>query len=45
MLADILATILAAILISGGLWYLLAFARYMRSGQYTVDKRFWDVTH
>ena len=45
MLADILTAILAAILLGCGLWYLLTFVRYMRSGQYTVDKRFWEVTH
>ena len=45
MLADILNAILAAVIFGGGLCYLLAFVRYMRSGQYTVDKRFWEVTH
>ena len=45
MLTDILTAILAAILFGGGGLYLIAFIRYMRSGQYTVDKRFWEVTH
>ena len=45
MLTDIFTAILAILLLGGGLWYLLAFVRYMRSGQYTVDKRFWEVTH
>lgn len=44
MLTDILTAILAAILFGGGGLYLIAFIRYMRSGQYDVDKRFRELS-
>jgi hypothetical protein len=44
MLTDFLTAILAAILLGGGAWYLFAFVRYMRSGQYDVDKRFRELS-
>jgi len=39
MLADIVAVILAILVSAGGLVYLFALIRYVRSGQYDVDKR------
>ena len=44
MLTDILTMILAAILLGGGGWYLFELIRYMRSGQYDVDKRFRELS-
>ena len=44
MLSDIFAVILAVLIFGGSIRYLFAFIRYMRSGQYEVDKRFWEIT-
>jgi len=40
----ILAILIAAIVIGGGLWQLTAFIRYIRSGEYETDKRLSDIT-
>ena len=44
MLTDILTAILAVTLIGCGGWYLFEFIRYIRSGQYEVDKRFRELS-
>ena len=45
MLENLICILFAAILLGCGGAYLFAFARYIASGKYVVDKRFWDVTH
>ncbi|MEI7846277.1 MAG: hypothetical protein WCK35_10780 [Chloroflexota bacterium] len=44
MLANLLCILLVLILLGAGGAYLFAFVRYIKSGQYAVDKRFMDVT-
>ncbi len=44
MLSDLLTAILAALIFGGGVWYLIEFIRYMRSGQYDIDKRFRELS-
>ena len=44
MLATLLSILLAAIVFGCGGWFLFEFIRYVASGEYDVDKRFWDVT-
>lgn len=37
-------TILLAVVVLGFLgWHLISFIRYMVTGEYEVQKRFWDV--
>ncbi len=44
MLTNLITLLIAVLILGGGGKYLFEFIRYLRSGQYEVDKRFWDVT-
>ena len=34
-----------AVLVFGGvLWHLFSFIRYVRSGEYAIDKRLWEIS-
>ena len=42
---DLLAAFLCAVILGTGCRYLLACIRYIRSGQFEVDRRLREVTH
>jgi hypothetical protein len=44
MLTTLLTSLLAVIIFGSGGWFLFNLVRYIASGEYDVDKRFWDVT-
>jgi hypothetical protein len=45
MLAAILILLLAALMLGYAGWFLFEFIRYLRSGQYEIDRRIREVTH
>lgn len=40
----ILAIVIAVILLGGALWHLFSFIRHVRSGEYEIDKRLWELS-
>lgn len=40
----ILAIVIAVIVLAGVLWHLFSFIRYVRSGEYAIDKRLWELS-
>ena len=40
----LLAILIAALVLGGGLWYGFTFIRYIRSGEYETDKRLREIT-
>ena len=40
----LLAIVIAVLVFGGVLWHLFSFIRYVRSGEYEVDKRLWELS-
>lgn len=40
----ILAIVIAVLVLGGALWHLFSFIRYVRSGEYAIDKRLWELS-